>query len=113
MINKEQAEHYVWGAGCDGWHLLKNAQLSVIHERMSPGAYETHHFHRESRQFFFVLSGTATFEIGGQREIVHTHEGVEIPPGVPHHMFNETDADIEVLVISQPPSHDDRVLVIP
>ena len=28
------AEHYVWGDGCDGWHLLKHPDLSVIQERV-------------------------------------------------------------------------------
>jgi hypothetical protein len=35
MIKKENAEHYNWGPGCDGWHLLKDPELSVIKERMS------------------------------------------------------------------------------
>lgn len=33
-VSKENAEHYVWGGSCDGWHLVKGQELSVIHERM-------------------------------------------------------------------------------
>lgn len=110
MISKETADHYVWGENCDGWHLVKTAGLSVIHERMPPGAKEARHYHAKSRQFFFVLSGTATLEIEGRREVLQIHEGAEVPPNVPHQMFNESDAEIEFLVISQPPSHGDRFL---
>ena len=111
MISKETAEHYVWGENCDGWHLVKHAELSVIHERMSAKTAEVRHFHTKARQFFFVLSGAATLEIAGRRELLQQHEGMEVPPNVPHQMFNESDEDAEFIVISQPASHGDRVNV--
>jgi hypothetical protein len=40
-MRKETAEHYAWGKGCDGWHLVKNIDLGVIHERMPAGTSET------------------------------------------------------------------------
>ena len=49
------APHYVWGEGCDGWHLVRAAELSVIEERMSPGTSEKPHLHTRARQFFYVL----------------------------------------------------------
>ena len=33
-VSKQNAEHYVWGGKCDGWHLVKNKDVSIIHERM-------------------------------------------------------------------------------
>ena len=60
MVSKENAPHYIWGDGCDGWHLAKTETLSVIQERVSPGKQEIMHYHNKSEQFFFVLSGTAT-----------------------------------------------------
>ena len=110
MISKDKAEHYVWGEDCDGWHLVKSAGLSVIHERMPAGASEVRHFHRNSRQFFFVLSGTATIEVDGRVEVLREHEGVEVPPRIPHQMRNESEREVEFLVVSHPPSHGDRVV---
>jgi mannose-6-phosphate isomerase-like protein (cupin superfamily) len=111
MISKATAEHYTWGGGCDGWHLVKTPELSVIHERMPPGSAEVRHAHHAARQFFFALEGTATLEIAGRIVVLHPQQGLEVPPGVPHQMRNESDGPIEFLVISQPPSHGDRVLV--
>ena len=111
MIGKKTAEHYIWGENCDGWHLVKSAELSVIHERMPPGTFEARHYHAESRQFFFVLEGAATLEIGGERCNLQKHEGAEVPPGVPHQMFNESEEAVEFLVISQPTSRGDRYAV--
>ncbi len=30
LISIEKAEHYLWGGNCDGWHLLKRDDMSVI-----------------------------------------------------------------------------------
>lgn len=110
MISKDNAEHYLWGSGCDGWHLVKRGALSIIHERMPPGTTEVRHYHQAAWQFFFVLSGTATLEIGGKRETLQAQQGVEVPAGLAHQMRNDSDREIEFIVISQPPSHGDRVL---
>ncbi len=57
-----------------------------------------------------ILSGKATLEIDGSHQVLSQHEGVEIPPNVPHQMLNESDCNLEFLVILQPPSHGDRIL---
>ena len=109
MISKDTAEHYIWGAGCDGWHLVKQAELSVIHERMPPGTAEVRHYHERARQFFFVLSGEITLELNRERQVIVAFQGVEVPPGVPHQVFNQSGAAAEFLVISQPTTRGDRV----
>jgi hypothetical protein len=30
IVSIENAEHYIWGEICDGWHLLKRDDMSVI-----------------------------------------------------------------------------------
>ncbi|WCK55035.1 cupin domain-containing protein [Aneurinibacillus sp. Ricciae_BoGa-3] len=110
-ISKHSAEHYIWGGNCDGWHLVKNQDVSVIHECMPPNTSETRHYHQHARQFFFALSGTATIEVDGKEIILHPQEGVEVPPLMPHQMFNKSNDNVEFLVISQPTSKGDRVLV--
>lgn len=77
---------------------------------MPSGSAEVKHYHQKARQFFFVLSGEATIEIAGKRQVLHQHEGVEILPDVPHQIFNESQQNLEFLVISQSPSHGDRIV---
>ena len=110
-LDRSSAEHYSWGDNCDGWHLVRDETLSVIEERMPPGACETPHFHRHSRQFFYILSGEASFVIDGERIRIGARQGVHIPAGVPHQIANHSEESLEFIVISQPPSHGDRVLV--
>lgn len=109
MITRETAPHYTWGTNCAGWHLVQHATLSVIQERMPPGTAEVKHYHQHARQFFFILSGIATFEVADQQTMLGPQTGVEVPPGTPHCIRNAAHTDLEFLVISQPPSHGDRV----
>lgn len=103
------AEHYRWADSCDGWHLLKRDDLSVIQERVPAGKYEQMHFHGNSRQFFYVLKGTATLVIEENMVKLEEHEGMEVPPKAPHQLRNDSSEDLEFLVISAPKSHGDRI----
>ena len=109
MISKDLAEHYKWGNDCDGWHLVKSDSLSVIEESMPPGTPESMHLHTVSEQFFFILSGEATFIVNGNVEIVGAHQGLSIPKGVAHNISNNSDEALKFIVTSVPPSHGDRI----
>jgi mannose-6-phosphate isomerase-like protein (cupin superfamily) len=109
MIDRDSAEHYLWGGVCEGWHLLKRPDLSVIEERVPPGGSEIRHRHLKARQFFYVLSGTLSFEIDGAVHDIVARQGIEIAPGAAHRVFNTAATDAEFLVISNPPSHGDRI----
>ncbi|HEY6951370.1 MAG TPA: cupin domain-containing protein [Bacteroidota bacterium] len=110
-VNTNNAEHYTWGDGCHGWHLVKTDNLSVIQERVPPGKSEERHVHRKARQFFYVLEGTATFDLGDRVLILHERDGIEVPPNIPHRLRNDSVVDLVFLVISSPKSHGDRTNV--
>ncbi len=111
-VSKANAEHYVWGQQCDGWHLLKSPSLSVIQEHVPVGAGEVRHYHQQAQQFFFVLSGIATLEVGGECTRLSRGQGCHVPAGVAHLLYNEGPEDLEFLVVSVPPAHGDRVPVV-
>lgn len=107
----ENAEHYVWGNGCEGWHLVKSESLSVIQERVPSGCKEIRHLHKFSEQFFYVISGVASIE--ADKEIFHLEKnhGLHIPANTPHQLWNEQECDLIFIVTSTPPSHGDRIEV--
>ena len=107
-ISKATAEHYIWGKGCDGWHLVKSPQLSVIQERMPADTAEVRHFHYQAQQFFYILAGKAVMEVDGHPTALTAGEGIWIPAGTPHQMRNKSGDEVHFLVVSHPPSHGDR-----
>jgi mannose-6-phosphate isomerase-like protein (cupin superfamily) len=113
-VSDANAAHYTWGPGgnpCDGWHLVRTPELSVILERMPPGTSEVRHYHVRARQFFFVLEGELTIAIEREESTVDQQQGIEVAPQVPHQVFNRSSQDVRFLVISQPPSHGDRRVI--
>jgi mannose-6-phosphate isomerase-like protein (cupin superfamily) len=109
-ISIRTAEHYTWADRCDGWHLLRSDELSVIQERMPPKTSEVAHFHARSRQFFYVLSGTLSILLNDRLHTLNAEQGLEVAPQVTHRVFNDADSDVRFIVISTPPAHGDRVI---
>ena len=114
IITTKSAEHYKWGGpqstDCDGWHLVKTPELSVIEELMPPNTSEARHSHVHARQFFFVLEGELTLEVEHHDFVLHPGEGLEISPGQRHQAMNRSTKSVRMLVTSQPPSHGDRIM---
>jgi mannose-6-phosphate isomerase-like protein (cupin superfamily) len=112
IVDISNTEHYKWGGAsgtdCDGWHLVKTEDLSVIEELMPPATQEERHVHAKSRQFFFVLEGELTIEVEHHEYVVAAGKGVEVHPGQTHQAFNRSTAPMRMVVTSQPPSHGDR-----
>ena len=108
IIDRDSAQHYMWGEVCDGWHLLQRPELSVIAERVPPGASEVRHRHQHARQFFYILSGRAVMELDGRRIELGAGQGLEIPPGAAHRFRNDSAAEVQFLVISHPTTRGDR-----
>lgn len=110
-IDRSSAEHYQWGDACDGWHLVKRADMSIISERVPPDASEVRHFHARARQFFYILEGCAIMEINGKRIQLSEGQGIEVAPETPHQFMNKSSADVRFLVISHPATVGDRIEV--
>jgi mannose-6-phosphate isomerase-like protein (cupin superfamily) len=114
ITNTKSAEHYKWGGpqgtDCDGWHLVKTAELSIIEEFMPPGTAEKRHSHARAHQFFFVLEGELTLEVEDRTYVLNAGDGLEISPSQRHQAFNRSAKSTRILVTSQPPSHGDRII---
>ncbi len=109
VVSIENAEHYVWGDVCDGWHLLKRDDISIIQEHVPAGAAEVRHYHTQARQFFYILEGEATMVFEDRQVVLHKGDGLEIPPHVRHQFSNHSNSNVHFLVISVPTTRGDRV----
>jgi len=108
-ISIENAEHYIWGEICDGWHLLKRDDMSIIQERVPPGGAEVMHYHEVSRQFFYILEGEGTMVFEDHEVTLNKGHGLEIPPQLKHQFKNQSNADVHFLVTSIPTTKGDRI----
>ena len=104
-ISIANADHYLWGEHSDGWHLLKRDDMSVIQERVPAGNAEVMHYHKISRQFFYILEGEGQMRFENKLVSLQKGQGLEIAPFVKHRFENKSNADVVFLVISVPKSH--------
>jgi mannose-6-phosphate isomerase-like protein (cupin superfamily) len=100
---------YHWGNGGKAWELLKDASLSVKLETIEPGEGEQKHVHRQAQQYFFVMSGKALIGLEAETIALEKEEGLHIPPGVVHRIYNPFHDPVKFLVISQPDTATDRI----
>jgi len=110
-VDSSRAEHYKWGGMCDGWRLLDEHDLSVIQERVPPAGGEAAHIHSRARQFFYVISGTATMELPDRTVSFGAGQGLHVPPNTVHRLVNTSDVDLVFLVVSAPTTKGDRLNV--
>ena len=108
-IGRYNAEQYFCGQQCQGRYLLKDQQFTVIEEQMPPGTTETLHYHQHAKQFFYMLYGEAMIQVDDQEIRLTPGEGLHKPAGRRHQLRNSSPHMIRFLVISQPPSHGDRI----
>jgi mannose-6-phosphate isomerase-like protein (cupin superfamily) len=108
-VSIENAEHYIWGEVCDGWHLLKREEMSVIQERVPAGGAEVMHYHDTAHQFFYILEGEGTMSFEDRDVILRKGEGIEIVPPTKHQFKNQSDVDVHFLVISVPSTRGNRI----
>ena len=109
VVSIDNAEHYVWGEICDGWHLLQRDDVSVIQERVPAGGSEVLHYHARARQFFYILEGEGVMSFDDRIVDLQKGQGIEIPPDVRHQFRNQSNSDVHFLVISVPSTRGDRI----
>lgn len=105
----KNSKSYNWGDGCTAWQFVNTPHLSVIRETMPPKTSESLHKHAKSQQFFFVIKGEAMFELNGENYTIKENEGMHVKPKSVHRIINAQDQPLELLVISEPHSHADRI----
>ena len=67
-----------------------------------PGQEQKTHTHDGSDKIYYVLEGTGTFDIGGERQELREQMIVMAPSGVEHGVVNTSNARLTVLVYMAP-----------
>ena len=109
ISNRDNAPHYRWGDGCDGWRLHESGDLGVIEELVPPGRCEVPHFHTSASQVFVILAGHARMRLGERTLDLAPGDSLHVPAGVVHQFRNDGGEPVRFLVISSPRWNWDRI----
>jgi len=73
---------------------------------LAPGQSQRVHSHAESDKVYYVLSGRATIQVGGEVDEVEAGVAVLAPAGLPHGVDNRSAGPVTPLVFMAPrPEH--------
>ena len=75
---------------------------SIVEYTAQPGHSRSRHIHRNVVEAFLVLEGEGTFEVGERLVTAGPGEYIAVARGVPHNVFNRTDAPARWLEIYSP-----------
>ena len=101
-----------WASGHYAWPLVQQEGLSVKLEEIPPGGGSDAHYHRRSRQFFFILGGRALVRLGGAELELGPQEGVEVELGLAHQIVNAGDEALTFLLVSAPAVAPDDIIEV-
>lgn len=87
--------------GVDARKIHGNEHTQVVHMHLKPGEQLKKHTTAVD-VFFYVLEGEGVVEIGDEKQVVSKDMLIDSPKGIPHCLYNESDADFRVLVVKTP-----------
>jgi mannose-6-phosphate isomerase-like protein (cupin superfamily) len=85
---------------------------SLAEARLPAGASTTPHYHPQTEEIYYILSGTGRMRIGDESSPVGPGDAIAIPPGAEHQITNTGDEALVFLCCCAPAyEHSDTVLV--
>jgi mannose-6-phosphate isomerase-like protein (cupin superfamily) len=85
---------------------------SLAEARLPVGAQTTLHYHPQTEEIYYILTGTGQMTIGGVGQLVGPGDAIAIPPGLTHTIRNVGTETLIFLCCCAPGYEDsDTVLV--
>ena len=109
IINTSNANNCSWGINAKAFQLCDTDSLSVKLEVLPPNETEVFHHHQNAMQVFFVLSGKAKFIVDNTGYDLLKQDSITIYPKQIHLVKNESSTELQLLVISNPNTKNDRI----
>jgi mannose-6-phosphate isomerase-like protein (cupin superfamily) len=85
---------------------------SLAEARLPPGGATTPHYHPQTEEIYYILSGVGRMQIGEEIREVSPGDAIAIPPGEVHQIVN-TGAETLIFLCCCAPGyeHSDTVLI--
>ncbi len=90
--------------------VIKNQSLA---EAIVPvGGSTAEHYHPKSEEIYYILKGEGRMKINEETRDIAPQDGIAIPPGAPHKIWNTGTEDLVLLCMCAPAyEHEDTILL--
>jgi mannose-6-phosphate isomerase-like protein (cupin superfamily) len=75
---------------------------SLAEARLLPGRSTAEHYHIQTEEIYYILSGRGQIIVDREKRDVKKHDGIAIPPGVKHKITNTGTEDLIFLCCCVP-----------
>lgn len=121
VINRNEVEPFITKDSSEIREILAPANSSIKNQslaeaRLAPGMTTDEHFHPKSEEIYYILEGRGRgrgrMKVEDEEREVGPGDGIAIPPGKRHRIWNIGGSDLVFLCCCSPAySHDDTVVV--
>lgn len=117
IVSLDKCEPFVTKDGSIIRELLSHRNSSIRNQSLAeatigPGVTTDAHYHPQSEEIYYILTGSGEMKIGNETQIVSPGDAISIPPGLVHQIRNIGQSPLRLLCCCAPGyEHDDTVLV--
>ena len=84
---------------------------SLAEATIAPGAATLRHYHLQTEEIYYILSGAGAMHLGEESRSVSRGDIIVIPPSKPHYIANIGDEPLVLLCCCSPAySHEDTIV---
>ncbi len=115
--NIHEVEAFTTADGSEIRELLahRNSSIhkqSLAEARLKPGQKTTPHYHPQTEEIYYILSGKGRMDLADEQRDVGIGDAIAIPPGVTHQIANTGQEMLVFLCCCAPGyEHEDTVLL--
>ena len=116
IVNRDEVEAFITKDSSEIREILTPRNSSIKHQslaeaRLLPGQSTDEHYHIQTEEIYYILSGKGRMTIDGEERDVKKHDGIAIFPEARHKITNTGTEDLIFLCCCAPAyEHDDTVM---
>ncbi|HXG24330.1 MAG TPA: cupin domain-containing protein [Chthonomonadales bacterium] len=117
IINRHCVQPFITKDGSTIREILAPRNSCIVRQSLAeatlpPGARTEAHYHPNTEEIYYILSGAGRIRMGEEERTVGPGDGIAIPPGEPHQMENTGSTALVFLCCCVPAyEHEDTVMV--
>ena len=115
--NRDRVPSFTTKDGSEIRELLAHRNSCIVKQslaeaRLPVGASTTPHYHPQTEEIYYILSGEGQMRIAAETQTVGPGDAIAIPPGAEHQITNTGNETLVFLCCCAPAyEHEDTVLI--
>jgi mannose-6-phosphate isomerase-like protein (cupin superfamily) len=99
---RDRAEPFTTKDGSTIRELMRAANQTLAEATLGPGQQTRRHYHAQSEELYYLVSGEGEMEIDGERSLVRPGDAILIPPGAWHQITARGGSELRFLCCCSP-----------